>query len=431
MTANNVLPPSEHIQSFRGDRLPTGDSHGPSPRRGRLSSKVTPRVLLAWHRFGPYHHARAAAAAARFHLTALEISSVDFAGDWTPLTERPAIPLQTLCPGENVDEVPIGILRVRLARTLSRLRPDVVAVHGYATRSALLLIEYALAHACPIVLMSDSTDHDKPRQVLRERVKARVVRLAAAGLTSGRVGAAYLARLGLPEERVFLGYDTVDNSHFSRPRRSSAPALGQAEKPYFLASARFIEAKNHLRLLDAYAHYRLKCLGPPFDLVILGDGAFRPRMTARISSLGLSDFVSLPGFKEYDELPDWYAAAACLIQPSISETWGLVVNEAMAAGLPVLVSNRCGCAPELVREGVNGFTFDPYNVESIAELMHRMAHGNVDRLAMGRASQEIIADWGPERFADGLESAARAALAAPLPQPAALDKALLWALLQR
>ncbi|MDX6752568.1 hypothetical protein SH611_22440 [Geminicoccaceae bacterium 1502E] len=77
------------------------------------------------------------------------------------------------------------------------------------------------------------------------------------------------------------------------------------------------------------------------------------------------------------------------------------------------------------------YRFDPYDTEQLAGLMYPMAHGDVDREAMGRASREIIADWGPERFAKRLEQAAEAALAALPPKPSLLDRALLWALARR
>ena len=91
------------------------------------------------------------------------------------------------------------------------------------------------------------------------------------------------------------------------------------------------------------------------------------------------------------------------------EQWGLVVNEAMAAGLPVLVSRACGCAPDLVREGVNGFTFDPYDVGGLAGLMVRMSSGELNLKTMGEASQVIIAGWTPEVFGENLLRAVDAA----------------------
>jgi glycosyltransferase involved in cell wall biosynthesis len=116
----------------------------------------------------------------------------------------------------------------------------------------------------------------------------------------------------------------------------------------------------------------------------------------------------------------------------VSETWGLTVNEAMAAGLPVLVSERCGCARDLVVEGRNGFTFDPCDVEALSKLMLRLSSTPEDqREAMGRASQEIIARWTPETFAEGLWRAVGAAHAAPRPSLSALDRVLLRLLVHR
>jgi glycosyltransferase involved in cell wall biosynthesis len=141
--------------------------------------------------------------------------------------------------------------------------------------------------------------------------------------------------------------------------------------------------------------------------------------------------VVRPGFKQYDDLPAYYGLAGAYIQASTTEQWGLVVNEAMAAGLPVIISNRCGCAPDLVEEGRNGYTFDPYDLDALAGLLRKIAADDCDRAAMGQASREIIARWTPQTFAENLGKAAEAALNAPRPQANLLDKALLGALMRR
>ncbi len=298
---------------------------------------------------------------------------------------------------------------------------------------------------------------------------------------------------------------------------STFPISTFQNSPYFLASNRFIEKKNLPRLIEAYAGYREKAekLKPeilkskisacqnvsvsdftPWDLVLLGDGALRPDLCRLISDLRLQDSVLLPGFIQYPELPTFYAHAGAFIHASTTEQWGLVVNEAMASGLPVLVSNRCGCAQDLVQEGVNGFTFDPYDVEQLAQLMLRIwsmergagsgsqraavsdqlnpesapASGAVSRALaenpvsgfdggietdspggcapqfltassllpaspslgqMGAASQRIIADWGPDRFAQGLQSAVRKALEVGPVKPSFGQRLILKALLAR
>jgi len=238
---------------------------------------------------------------------------------------------------------------------------------------------------------------------------------------------------------------------------------------YFLACSRFGEKKNIPRLIQAYAKYRekaeklkaemLKSEGNkplvdhrpqttglqdasdvplssspvvPWSLVIVGDGEKRPEIEATISRLGVAGGVHLAGAKSFGDIPAYYALAGAFVHASTTEQWGLVVNEAMASGLPVLVSSRCGCAPDLVQEGVNGFTFDPYNVEELAQLMFKISAFQPSSLsACGDASRRIIADWGPDRFASGLKSASECALRVGPAKPTLLQRILLHLLLRR
>jgi glycosyltransferase involved in cell wall biosynthesis len=142
--------------------------------------------------------------------------------------------------------------------------------------------------------------------------------------------------------------------------------------------------------------------------------------------------VIFAGFRQVGELRDFYAGAGVFIHPALSEPWGLVINEAMASGLPILTSNNVGAAEELVREGVNGFSFDPEDVEELAGLMGRVAGMSPEeRLAMGEASLRLIAEWGPERFARGAEEAARLALAGPAKRAGVFDRMLLEVLIHK
>jgi glycosyltransferase involved in cell wall biosynthesis len=145
----------------------------------------------------------------------------------------------------------------------------------------------------------------------------------------------------------------------------------------------------------------------------------------------LHDHVLLPGFKQYGELPAYYGLAKAFIHASTTEQWGLVVNEAMASGLPVLVSNRCGCAMDLVKDGVNGFTFDPYNVEQLAQLMLKLSTLNSQHSTLGSASARTIAAWGPERFVRGLKEAVDCALSVGPVRPTLVQRMILKAMLLR
>jgi glycosyltransferase involved in cell wall biosynthesis len=107
----------------------------------------------------------------------------------------------------------------------------------------------------------------------------------------------------------------------------------------------------------------------------------------------------MPGLVAHAELPRYYADAGCFVHPAAAEPWGLVVNEAMASGLPVLVSESAGCSEDLVSSGANGFAFEADDAPGLSDLMLRISSGDVDRASMGRSSRRIIADWGLTTFA--------------------------------
>jgi glycosyltransferase involved in cell wall biosynthesis len=370
------------------------------------------------------------------------------------------------------------MLKRRLWQKLSDSKPDVIAVPGWSAPEALSALEWCVRYGRPAVLMSESARQDEIRRPWKEWLKRKVVRLCSTALVGGRVHLEYLAELGMPRERIFLGYDAVDNDYFANhgkvtgtaqpqprsagfslqketnlPPEQSSPAesrpcpsqgaavaccrLKPALRNYFLASARFVAKKNLPRLIEAFAGYRKGLTGGNrengedrgWDLVLLGDGEMRPELEAQVAALKLGDNVLMPGFKQYEELPLYYATAGAFIHASTTEQWGLVVNEAMVSGLPVLVSNRCGCAPDLVKEGINGFTFDPFNIQQLSELMRRVAEMEPARRAeMGASSRELIAHWGTERFATGLQQAVQTAVGLPRPRAKLLERLLLRAL---
>lgn len=396
---------------------------------GETSMSRSCGVLVGFERFGPYHWARVRAAAQLLPITALELDPSDRTYAWDNV--EPAKGIRRIVFGEGVTQGKARNARARARSILDAERPIALMVPGYADSHALSLLVAAREWGVPVVLMSASTATDRERAAWREVVKGRIVRMFDSALVGGRPQADYIVQLGMPRERVFLGYDAVDNEHFARPAPLPRVIERWSGRPFFLASARFVAKKNLPRLLEAFTRYRALAGRDAWNLALLGDGELRHELEAKAATLGLGDALLMPGFVQYPALPGWYQAASCFVHASTSEQWGLVVNEAMAAGLPVLVSNRCGCAVDLVQEGVNGFTFDPLDVEQLARLMLRVAHGDVDRASMGAASRRIVADWGPERFARGLKESVECAIAQPRRRLSLADRAVLWAVMHR
>lgn len=395
------------------------------------------KLAVLFHRLGPYHHARLRALVGQAELTAIEFSRVDNTYAWDIVSADDTYPVVSLFTDADIETKPVGSIVTRMQTTLDKLRPHVVALPGWSSRASLAALAWCCMTRTPAILMSDSTADDERRTWWKEWIKSRVVRLFPAALVAGTPHVDYVAALGMPRARAFAGYDVVDNAYFAveadKVRSDSSTHRKRHGLPehYFLASSRFIEKKNLARLLDAYAAYVLRTGESAWGLVMLGDGPLRTELMGQVIRQGLTQRVQFPGFRQYDELPVFYGLANAFIQASTTEQWGLVVNEAMACGLPVLVSNRCGCAPDLVKGGINGFSFDPYDIDSITDRMLQISGGGADRAGMGQASREIIQGWSPRTFAASMLKAAGAALACPRPQAGWLERALLWGLMRR
>jgi glycosyltransferase involved in cell wall biosynthesis len=378
------------------------------------------KIAILFLNFGPYHVARLQAAerlgeAKGFEVVGLEIAGTMQIYPWL----RDAGSLKrhyTILPQAVWENVSVSQIVKRTWQKLTQIKPDILAICGYSDPAMLTALAWSSFYRKCAILMSDSKIDDQPRQPWKEWLKRQLVSRFHGALVAGTPQRRYAVRLGLPPARVFLGYDVVDNDYFARGaaaarrEKERCRSLLGLPRPFFLSVGRFVEKKNLFRLLAAYRLYREASLPEPWDLVLCGSGPLEAKLQAAAREL---PGVHFPGFKQAEELPAYYGLAGVFIMPSSHfEQWGLVVNEAMAAGLPVLVSRACGCAQDLVQEGVNGFTFDPFEVEGLTRLMVKMASGEVDLESMGEASQRIIAAWTPEVFAENLFKAIAAPAAA-------------------
>lgn len=369
------------------------------------------RIAVLFARLGPYHVARLKALS-RFHsVIAVELSSANINYAWNSVDVESLTHVQL--PHSNHREVSKRHLRNTLHHSLDMHEPDVVAVPGWWDPGALAAIKWCVDREVGVVMMSDSSVMDAPRQWWKEWPKRYIVGLCQSALVAGVRHVDYITHLGMPRDKVFVGYDVVDNDYFSagarRVRSNDASRRRDYNLPesYFLACCRFVEKKNLFRLLEAYAKYRDRADPDScWELVLLGDGPLRPEIEQDLRTRRLQDSVRMPGFCQYDALPVYYGLAKAFIHASTREQWGLVVNEAMASGLPVLVSDRCGCAIDLVKEDENGHRFDPYDVESLASHMVSVSTKPPDVLsAMGCKSREIINRWTPSTFAKNMSRA--------------------------
>lgn len=387
----------------------------------------------------PYHDARvrAVTAAGGLRICMVQLTEIDTFRVLQQPRELDGIRRYTLFPDTPFSKIGGREMVRRLWRCLDEIKPAVVCINGWSFGGAIAALGWGVSRRVPAIVMSESTEVDDGRHWWIEAVKRRIIALCSAALVGGTPHRDYIAALGAEAGRIFKGYDAVDNEHFARgataarqrePESRSALALPTR---YFLACSRFSQKKNLIGLLEGFAIYRRLHGADAWSLVIVGNGELRDELEAARDRLGLAGHVLLPGAKRYDELPAYYGLASAFVHASTTEQWGLVVNEAMAAGLPVLVSNRCGCAVDLVEEGRNGYRFDPHDAFSLPAAMHRLATSGPALADMGRASEQIIARWSPENFARNLARAAELAIATTLPRAGVFDRLLLAVLSAR
>jgi 1,2-diacylglycerol 3-alpha-glucosyltransferase len=417
-SAESVPAATQSQLSFRGIESPNGEG-----------AHLCWVVISAIH----YHAARLEALVRQGSIRAsmIQLTDTDLFAALRPEETASSFTCHTLFPAADWLALDPRMLAWRLERQLDDLQPTIVCINGWSTGGCIATLRWCLRHRVPAILMSDSAEQDEPRRWWKEAIKRRIVGMCSAALVAGKPHREYLTALGMAGERIFDGYDVVDNRHFESGADAArlADARMRAEfglpARYFLACCRFEHKKNLARMLRAYAEYRLAAGAESWPLIVLGDGSQREALEKLRAELGLVDHVMLPGFKSYRQLPVYYGLASVFLHLSTTDQWGLVVNEAMASGLPVIVSRRCGCAGDLVRHGVNGFVVDPCDVAGISRAMHRMA-GSVHGLeSMARASRRVISGWNTDRFVRNLRAAAAVAWARPPRAPRMIDRALM------
>lgn len=362
-------------------------------------------LIVAFENIGPYHHARLKALSAQCDVIAVQFKRVSDVYNWRS-TKTSEYKICTL--PEQAESWSATEEATFWDKFFSKHQPVVTLCPGYADRLSTGLALASCRKGVPTVCMSDSQEIDAKRYPFREFVKSRVLKCFSAAFVAGTRHKEYFLKLGVKPEQIVQGYDVVDNDHFEK-RSTICNTISEAT---LLACARLVEKKNLDQLIehvDLFLTSRPELKGV-LSLRIVGDGPLRADLTQRVESSANRESFELFGHAEYEKLPELFARSQVFIHYSTIDQWGLVVNEAMAASLPVIVSNRCGCAPDLVHSGVNGFVVDPDNMEELWRALDTLVSDKLKCLDFGEKSSEIISKWSPTSFAHNAISVAEVAL---------------------
>ncbi len=306
----------------------------------------------------------------------------------------------------------LGGIQWRIIPVLLKQRPDVLLVHGYNHPTNLIALLVAKLIGCKTVMRGDTrVSAGHPSASFKSGFKRALFRLVDACLAIGSLNRNYYRSLGVPEARIFFAPFSVDNSKFALcDKRAEARAAvrsrysvaGSAKVVLFVG--KLTTRKRAQDVLEAVA-----ILSPKHeDLCLFIAGAGDEESALRVVAERLGIEVRFMGFKNQSELPEIYAASDIFVLPSEEEPWGLVVNEAMAAGLPVIVTDDVGAAPDLVGGKQTGIVYPAGNIQRLAEALDTLLSDPGKLALYGRNARQLIQQWDVPACAQAIVAAAQA-----------------------
>jgi glycosyltransferase involved in cell wall biosynthesis len=290
---------------------------------------------------------------------------------------------------------------------LRRASPDFIVCGGYNYVAAWQSMRWAQRNRAPFSLWTESTARDfRGGYPLIEFLKTRFLSHCDAFVVPGKSSVDYLKNYGVPEEMIYTAPNAVDTQFFAQRaeviRRDAAMHREALRLParFFLYAGRLVPEKGVFDLLGAYGALATQ-VRKDVGLVFVGDGFGRSALL-RSAAATNPGCIQLVGFAQREQLAAYYALADVFVFPSHTDPWGLVVNEAMACGLPIISSSAAGCAADLVESGWNGRIFSAGNLGQLACAMDEFARDAGLRSLMGQRSSDRIRQYSPEAWAAGM-----------------------------
>lgn len=293
-------------------------------------------------------------------------------------------------------------------------RYDLLWLHGHNYAANLIALMAAKTAGLPIMMRGEThlgLTRGTIKSWLRRPLMGTLYRWCDRLLAIGSANVAFYRAVGVPDRKIFLVPYSVDNDRFIQSAKLTDAQRAETRKRYkvplkrpaVLYAAKFTRRKRPGDLLEAARRLKVET-NHPFTLVMAGSGELDQELRAFCADHALDNAV-FTGFVNQSELPALYAASDIFVLPSEHEPWGLAVNEAMCAGLPVVVSRELGCVPDLVKDGVNGYTPAAGDVDGLACALRRLIEDEDLRRSQGSASLARIQQWGYGQCLEGIRSA--------------------------
>lgn len=307
-----------------------------------------------------------------------------------------------------------ALLNLGVTSALKKASPDAILCGGYNYLASWQAIWWARRHRVSFSLWVESTTRDlRSGSRLVKFLKAKFMHGCSGFVVPGKASSEYVMSYGAPEESIFIAPNAVDTNFFAERteavQRDAVAHRRMLRLPprFFLFVGRLVRDKGVFDLLDAYAALSPE-LRAEIGLVLVGDGAARSELERQTSAI-TPGTVLLPGFAQREQLASYYALADIFVFPTHTDPWGLVVNEAMACGLPVIATSVAGCVADLIEDRWNGRVVAAGDSQQLALAMEELANSGELRSQMGQRGHARILEYSPEACAAGIANAVFAA----------------------
>jgi glycosyltransferase involved in cell wall biosynthesis len=325
---------------------------------------------------------------------------------WEEISFRYKI-LKSLCFFIKSIEMPI-YFSWGLWKELKKFGPDAICIGGYHYLATIEALIYAKLYRIKITLWTEShLLSGFIKNPLANFYKRTIIQRFDSYIAIGTLAKEQVIYYGAKPEKIVVGYNTVDVEWFmNKCKEIRLNEISQMKKDYppknIIYVGSFIARKGVLNLIRAFHNLKMDNVG----LILVGEGPEKASYLEYIRTHDIEN-VFFEGFVHRENIVKYYKLADILVLPSLNEVWGLAVNEAMACGLPVLSSIYAGVTKDLVIDGINGYSFDPDNINDLCHKLREMLLNDAQRIKMGIRSAEIIKDKALQDYSEKFLEAVR------------------------
>jgi glycosyltransferase involved in cell wall biosynthesis len=275
-----------------------------------------------------------------------------------------------------------------LTEILKKEKPNSIIVSGFSSATIKVFL-FSLINKIPFIIWNGSIEKAGRKDSLIRTIQRKLLtRFSSAFVAYGSKAKEYLIKLGARESQVFISTNTVDTSYFETATNDCFMNKLEDGINHFLYLGYLVPRKNVGLLIDIAND--LQKQRNDFCIDVIGDGESREQLELKVKNLGLSQFVKFHGFKQKHELPPYFAQTKALLFQTDFDIWGLVLNEAMAAGVPCISSLNAGASSDLIQNGYNGFLVDYENKSDIIEKINFIIENPEKAIEMGKRASEFV-----------------------------------------